>query len=217
MGVDSSIRLKMLFVSALLAVAATTIVVVSAWLSEAWLGIKYSDSTRVIQVVIALIAISVGGVVAYYKLDIFRDFQPHLTITQEVSHRQVGDSYVHMWARASLVNTSKVKIEIRNATFRLQQVTPFPDGQVERLYSEFRAKPNHEKYIAFPMLLEFDREWEEDEFVIEPGETGSENYEFIVKNDFDAVSLYAFFNDQTTGTSPRDQKGWAAESLYDIK
>ena len=67
------------------------------------------------------------------------------------------------------------------------------------------------------MLLEFDREWEEDEFVIEPGETGSENYEFIVKNDFDAVSLYAFFNDQTTGTSPRDQKGWAAESLYDIK
>ena len=207
----------MFFASALLVVGSTSIVGVSVWLAEDWFGIKNSDSTRIIQVLTTLVVISVGGVVAYYKLDIFRDFQPHLTITQDVSNRQVGDSYVHISVRASLVNTSKVKIEIRNAIFRIQQVAPLPDEEVERLYSEFNAKPSYEKYIAFPTLVEFDREWEEDEFVIEPGETGSENYEFFVKNDFDAVSLYAFFNDQTTATSPRDQKGWAAESVYDIK
>ena len=217
MDVGSSIRLKMFFASALLVVGSTSIVGVSVWLAEDWFGIKNSDSTRVIQVLTTLIVISVGGVVAYYKLDIFRDFQPHLTIAQDVSHRQVGNNYVHISVRASLVNTSKVKIEIRNAIFRIQQVAPLPDEEVERLYSEFNAKPSYEKYIAFPTLVEFDREWEEDEFVIEPGETGSENYEFFVKNDFDAVSLYAFFNDQTTATSPRDQKGWAAESVYDIE
>ena len=217
MDVGSSIRLKMFFASALLVVGSTSIVGVSVWLAEDWFGIKNSDSTRIIQVLTTLVVISVGGVVAYYKLDIFRDFQPHLTITQDVSNRQVGDSYVHISVRASLVNTSKVKIEIRNAIFRIQQVAPLPDEEVERLYSEFNAKPSYEKYIAFPTLVEFDREWEEDEFVIEPGETGSENYEFFVKNDFDAVSLYAFFNDQTTATSPRDQKGWAAESVYDIE
>ena len=171
----------------------------------------------VVQAAVTLVAIALGGVFAYYKLDLFRDFQPHLTITQEVSHRRVGDRYVHISVRASLVNTSKVKIEIRNATFWMQQVAPFPDEEVERLHEEFMAKPNHEKYIAYPTLVAFDRDWEEDEFVIEPGESGSENYEFIVKNDFDAVSLYAFFNDQTTDTNPRDQKGWAAEAVYDIK
>ena len=54
------------------------------------LGLSYSDSARLFQAVGAVTVIVVGAVVAYQRLQIFRTFQPHLTITHEISHRPVG-------------------------------------------------------------------------------------------------------------------------------
>ena len=53
--------------------------------------------------------------------------------------------------------------------------------------------------------------------MIEPGESASENYEFIVKDELNTVSVTAFFNDQTTGSTIDEQNGWAAISIYDLK
>ena len=66
----------------------------------------------ILQSVVTVVAIAGGGVFAYYELQVFRAFAPHLTISQEVSHRYIGDRYVHIAVTATLHNSSKVKIEL---------------------------------------------------------------------------------------------------------
>ena len=178
---------------------------------------QLAATATTVQALLTIAAIAIGGVYAFFKLEAFREFHPHLTITQHVKHRKIGDSYVHISIRAKLVNNSKVKIEILDASFWMQQIAPLLDSDVEMLYSGFRSKPNRDKYFDYPTLMQFEREWDNDEFVIEPGESASENYEFIVKDELNTVSVTAFFNDQTTGSTIDEQNGWAAISIYDLK
>ena len=53
---------------------------------------KLKDIAAIIQSSVTAVAIAAGGLFAYYKLQFFRDLEPHLTITHEVSHRLIGDS-----------------------------------------------------------------------------------------------------------------------------
>ena len=82
------------------------------------------DRVEIIQLFVVASAVVIGGFFALYKLQIFRDFEPHLTVSQEVSHRIIGEKFIHVETTATLHNSSRVKIEIREGLFRLQQIAP---------------------------------------------------------------------------------------------
>ena len=42
-----------------------------------------------------------GGILVACKWQVFRESEPHLTITHEVSHRPVGESYIHIAVTAT--------------------------------------------------------------------------------------------------------------------
>ena len=127
-----------------------------------------------IQSAITSVAIVVGGAFALFKLQVFRTFEPHLTITQEVTHRPVGDSYVHIVVTATLHNSSRVRVDLRQGLFRLQRIQPIPDEEVERLYAQ--AFVDHaERHLQWPILDEATRKWGENEASVEPGESYQEN------------------------------------------
>ena len=48
---------------------------------------KLKDIAAIIQSSVTVVAIVAGGIFAYYKLQLFRDLEPHLTITHEVSRK----------------------------------------------------------------------------------------------------------------------------------
>ena len=107
---------------------ALVVVVVLALLAVGHLAVDFALSG--IQSAITSVAIVVGGAFALFKLQVFRTFEPHLTITQEVSHRPVGDSYVHIVVTATLHNSSRVRVDLREGLFRLQQIQPILDEEV---------------------------------------------------------------------------------------
>ena len=118
-----------------------------------WLGLPASEVTKIKDIIgswqsiVTMAAIVIGGMLAYFKLQVFRDFEPHLTISHEVSHRQIGDSYVHIAVTSTLHNGSKVKLDFREAFIRLQQISPTSDGEVESLYTSTFV--NHESIRIF--------------------------------------------------------------------
>ena len=71
---------------------------------------KADSIVAVVQGFATVVAIGLAGLFAYQKLNVFRTFYPHLTISHEISHRFVGDSYVHLSVTAILQNNSNVKI-----------------------------------------------------------------------------------------------------------
>ena len=175
---------------------------------------ELKDAAGIVQAVLTAMAIIGGGLVAAYKLQLFRDFAPHLTITHEVSHRPVGDSYVHIAVKAALHNGSRVKVELRDGFFLLQQIAPVSDPEVEALYDAVFVDRDDADF-QWPTLDEVERRWERDECVVEPGEMHQELCEFLVKSDIKTALLYTFFTNSEYPKSSQTQ-GWDAATVYDI-
>ena len=130
------------------------------WATTAVTENSFKDSATVVQSIGTIVAICIGGTFAFYRLQIFRSFAPHLTISHTVSHRPVGTRYVHIAVTANLRNSSKVKLDIREGFFSLQQVAPVDDDEVERLYAEVFVDRDS-RALQWPTLDEARLTWGE--------------------------------------------------------
>ena len=175
---------------------------------------RYSYST-VLQSFVYVLAILVAGVLAVYKLRVFRDFEPHLTVSQTVSHRRIGDNYWHIAVTATLRNTSKVEVEIRERFFRLQQISPASDEEIERLHLEIEHA-NDITEFQWPTLKEDIREWADHEVIVEPGESNQETVDFIIRDGVRSILVHTYFYNPNFRRGARIVEGWGASTVYDI-
>lgn len=159
--------------------------------------------------------IAAGGVLAYRKVGWFRDFDPHLTITQPVANRAVGTQYAHISVIATLRNSSKVKVEIRKWFFSIRQIQPTDDEEVENLYKR-SFNPDDFQDIDWPLLDEVQRRIGPNELVVEPGESHHEPCEFIISKEAKSVLVYSYFHNQAHSENLRSAQGWTATTFHDI-
>ncbi len=196
--------------SALL-LAVSAIVVAVTWALVSLTDSRVTDAAGVVQAIVTATAICAGGFFAAFKLQIFRDFQPHLTISNAVSHRLIGESYVHIDITTTLHNSSKVKMELREGFFRLQQIAPISDEDVGALYAQVFVNRETED-IQWPTLNDIPLNWDKGILIVEPGETHQEIFEFIVSTDVESVIIQIYFYNPNSSTP----EGWGATTVYDI-
>ena len=195
----------------LLPIAAAFVAFVDDWSDVS----RVKDVAGAIQSAVTVIAIVTGGIFALFKLQAFRDFEPHLTVSHEVTHRFVGDGHVHIVVITSLKNSSRVKIDLSKGIARLQQIAPVSDEEFRTLYDQVFA--NHEFVdIQWPTLHETLREWGRGELLVEPSETHRETYEFIVSKDVESVMIDTYFYNPMYPGSSHTPEGWGLVSVYDI-
>lgn len=145
----------------------------------------------------------------------FRDFEPHLTVTQEATHRLVGTRYTHISVTTTLHNRAKVRVETRDAFCSIYQVQPIRDEEVERLYVEAHNYENH-GYIEWPFLDQVNRKFDANDLVIEPGEQHYEVFGFIVSKDVESVMIYSYFYNTAFSERSRSAQGWTATTFSDM-
>lgn len=162
--------------------------------------------------VVTILAILVGGLFAALKLELFRDFEPHLTITHSINHRRVGGSYVHIDVTVELCNSSKVKVDLLKGFLVLQSISPATDEEIEEIYDEAFLGEYVEDF-SWPVLEEEIREWGEGELTIEPGEVHREVLEFIIANEIQTVQVYTFYYNPRVS---EELTGWSMGTVYDI-
>ena len=197
----------------LAAIAIAAALIVPEW---SWKNVgPIKDMAGGMQSALTILAIVVGGAFALVKLQVFRTFEPHLTITHEVNHRFVGDSYIHLDVTATLRNSSRVAVGIREGEFSIQQISPVSDEGVEAVYSEVFVDRKL-IYLQWPILESVPFEWDEGEMVIEPNESHQETYEFIVLGHLETVLIYTYFDNPQFPHPPKSAEGWAATTIYDI-
>ena len=195
---------------------ALSLAYLSIWcLMVGLLGLTYNDAARLFQSVGAFTAILAGGVFAYQRLQIFRTFEPHLTVTHDISHRRIGESFMHIAVTAHLSNNSKVKIELRKAYFSTQMVAPLTDEDVDGLYVHtFADKTSPD--ITWKMLEKLERRWDRGELVIEPNESHQETAEFIIGAGVTSVLVYSYFDNSMKQKGTLSAEGWDATSVHDF-
>ncbi len=193
-----------------LATIAVAFAALAVWSDAA----RLKDAAGVIQALAAATAIGLGGVFALFKLQVFRDLTPHLTVSHEIGHRHVSRQYTLIDVTIELHNTSRVHIELREAIFRLQMVAPLSDEEAGRLYDDMRAD---QAQATWPLLLRTQRNWDEGELVVEPGESRRESYDFLVSSDVSAARVYTFFHNPSFREGGGAARGWGATTVYDMR
>ena len=197
--------------------------VVAATIALAFAGLAlWSDATRlkdaagVIQALAAALAIGLGGVFALFKLQVFRDLTPHLTVSHEVIHAPVSPNYTLINVTIELRNSSRVHVELREAIFRLQKVAPLSDEDAESLYDGMLADQKQAR-VTWPLLLRTQRNWDEGALIVEPGETHLETCDFIVSKDVETARVYTFFRNPNFREGGGTVEGWEIETVYDMR
>ena len=197
--------------------SALTVIVVLALIIGSIMFIPASakDKAVTVQSVVTSAAILLGGFFAVFKLQIFRDFEPHLSISQEVSHRFIGGDYVHIVVTATLNNRSRVKAELLKGFLRVQKILPAADEEVERLYAQVFIDGEYED-LQWPILDEIRRPGIQKKLVVEPGELHQETCEFIISSEVKSVLVYTYFHNSRYSIGSQAAEGWAATTVYDI-
>ena len=164
---------------------------------------RLKDIVSIIQSGVTVVAIVAGGIIAAVKPELFRDFEPHLTIAHTVDHRDIGNGYVHIAVKAALHNSSRVKVKLREGYFALQEITSGSHTPMENIL-----------YPNWPILDEATFSLDDHEITIEPGQTIQEVLQFMVSDRVDTVLIYYFFHDSRFPDNPR--RGWGMTDVYDI-
>ena len=162
-----------------------------------WVSIAQGGAT--------IIAIVLGGIFAWRRGLIFRHWQPHVTISHDVTHRRVSPENVHIEITAILHNSSQVKVEFRDGLFTVEQLAPVSDEYVERLYGKTFVDKERYEAPEWHCLKEIRLEWKEDELIAEPGEKVAVTLEYIVPNYVESVLITTYFyNARVMGKIPAD-------------
>ena len=156
-------------------------------------GERVQNGAIIGQAVATIVAIGLGGFFAWRRGIIFRQEQPHITITHDITHRLVSPEYVHIEVAVTLHNSSRVKVEIRDGLFSVEQMAPVTDEYVE--YAFVGAFLNSGRYESpeWPLLKEFRLEPDEDALVVEPGERVVATYEYFVPIYVESVLISTHF------------------------
>ncbi len=189
------------------------------------------------QAVATIIVIGLGGVFAWRRGYLFRLGQPYVTIDHAITHRQVSNRYVHLEITAFVHNTSRVKVEFRNALFIVQQLAPASDAYIFHLHGKADdQRPRVYRPLEWENLMEIPRVWNKDELVVEPGASAAVTFEYVLANENQCVSITThFYNCKVMGEIPADvnhreaknrkrlgiwevsgTKGWNRTTTYDI-
>lgn len=200
----------------LVAVAALFIVVgLVDWLlpSATLLG-EWAD---IALAVVTILAIMVGGLIAAEKFELFRDFQPHLTVSHTLNHRYIGGSYVHIDVAAVLHNSSRVKVELSSGLFTLQEIAPVADDEeLEDLLEARNLVAENLAFSQWPILDQFCCDWASAALIIEPGQTFQETIEFVISREITTVAIHSFFYNSRFTEGLEQSEGWNVTTVYDI-
>ncbi len=186
--------------------------------AEAWRGggfvkavaaFKSGAAIDVVQSLATIAAIAIGGLFAYYNRGLFRRTEPHLTITQEVSHRRINDEHLQVGVIVTLRNTSNVKVAIHDAFCRLSQIAPLAPAYVTATMLE--------PELMRPILQEIRNESGLACTIVEPGESSQVAYQFVVLPSATSLLVHTFiYNERYSEAEADRSQGWQAYTFYDI-
>ena len=212
------LALDFLSIAGIAGLVVGAVVLLNRWLFDVAPIDRFGVVVGVVQPLVTVVVVIAGAAFAYRKLQLFRDFEPHLTVTQTLSHRPIGTRYVHVAVTSILQNSSKVRVEIREAFYQLYQIAPIDDDEIELLYNQTVGNRDDDGILGihWPELETLPRASDTHVLTIEPGETHYETGEFIISREVRTVLLYSYFFNSEYFEHSHSAPGWTATTIYDI-
>ena len=184
------------------------------------------SSPTEIYAIASITALITIGLYYYTRRIANRSFIRYLDVSHKISHRSIGDQYLHISVKSVLHNTSKVKIDVLNGFTIVQRIMPgLNEEDIKRMYDQVRSEKNCD-FIQWPDIEKCNHSWKDDELIIEPGETRTTTCQFLRPNDVESIMVRTFFWKQgfSEGSPYLDSpfsegyaNGWGEATVYSIE
>lgn len=144
---------------------------------------------------IALAASAAAGIAAIlaatHRFGLFRESDPHLSVTQTIHTQELGESYRLVAVTTVLHNKSKVLVNPTRAWCRLAQTKPLTDERVQAIFDDALISDSEDpqEQFAWPILAQAEKTWDPGEMTIEPNEDSPVVFQFIIGRKTDAVHI----------------------------
>lgn len=185
-----------------------------------------------VQSLFTIAVIIVGSYWGYLQFGWFRVTKPHAIISNQISHRSLNQGHIHVAIEVCITNSSKVVLNIRVGSVNIYHISTSDLKELGIRIGEATDKEGPQ----WPPLGNKKLDFPPQGFVIEPGETDTRIYEFIIADEVSSVLVDSYFyNDKVVkyepGLSPRQMQRrkdwfrrevtgprvWRTTSVYDIK
>jgi hypothetical protein len=167
-----------------------------------------------VKTVVEIAAIGVGGAWTYILFIKGRGRFPRAGLTHEIERREISTGKVLLRLRVEITNDGPVVLNIRDATFRVQQVLPLSEELEETLSRTGDLVRPKELDVNWPLVAEREHSWPRDSLQIEPGERDEIVCGFFVDDTLQTVEIYSYFANES---KPNQDIGWRLTTLYDFK
>ena len=177
----------------------------------------FKDLATTIQAAFTTAAIIGAAIFAIFKLQLFRDFAPHLSVSHTINHRPIADSYTHIDVTTVLHNSSRVKVELSHGLFRLMEIAPVLDDQEleDRLdWKEFIE--DNRPFSQWPIIDPFEFDYGSYDLIIEPGQTFQETVEFVISREITSVAVQSAYYNSSFSEGSKKPESWGITTVYDI-
>lgn len=177
-------------------------------------------------------AIIVGGTAGYILFYARRQHKPRAQLAHQIKHWSLPEHRVLLHLDVTLANPGQLPLRPVYMEGRVQKVLPLSHPFAERLASnavrQGTLKPTHalvqdgQTQVEWFLLERLSQEWNPGRFVIEPGESEIQSFDFVLPGDLQTVRVYTFVrNDEPRSLlnlRQEDDKGlvWELATLYDI-
>lgn len=166
---------------------------------------QIKDLASIVQSSVTVIAIIFAGIWFIEK----RESSLKANISHLVTHRKISDDWTWVHLEVTILNDGSRLLNIQKGIIWVQQILPIDQQLTEKLRRGEYPIPKDGTQVIWPRIgdpytLSFDT-W------IEPGESDTLYYDFIIPSSARKIRIYSFFNKEAS------KIGWSMATIYNIE
>ena len=169
----------------------------------------------------ALSALLSAALAAAWKFSLFRESDPHLTITQEISADREGEETWIVTVNATLHNTSRVVVRPSRARCQLIQTGPITKEALSAIAQQAKEHPRSDAYLRYSWyLLDQDqRSWPKGNLKVEPNQKTQIAFQFMINAAVTRIGVItAILEEDKSQKNPQPlyESGWTCYTPYNL-
>jgi flagellar biogenesis protein FliO len=157
-----------------------------------------------------IFALVIGGWWTYTRFIRQRTEQPRATLTYRAAHRRLTSREFLLRVSVRARNSGTVLLGVHELRCEIQQVTPLIPEALAKL--EARELINERDEADLGCIRCYEQKWKAGEVEIEPNESESFDFDFIVDGEVETILVYA----DLPNAEREDGGGWQATGFYDF-
>jgi len=165
-----------------------------------------------VESIITIIAIIIGGLWTYILFIHNRQKFPRANVRQEISNFTLNENFKILHINLVIENIGNVLLEVREIEVRVKQILPVHKSIQQLISENMNINLENTPELDWPELMTKKNNYEKNLYEVEPGETDSLSYDFLISKHLEVVEIYS----HVKNLKKKKEIGWTCTDYHEM-